>query len=50
MTGEMQGEELSDGAVFRNAVLDQGLIPREPCKLVLEGLRAIIGTSLTTVA
>ena len=50
MTGEMQGEELSDGAVFRNAVLDQGIDPSRTVQIGIEGLRAIIGTSLTTVA
>lgn len=37
MTGEMQGEELSDGAVFRNAVLDQGIDPERTVQIGIRG-------------
>jgi len=37
MTGEMQGEELSDGAVFRNAVLDQGIDPSRTVQIGIRG-------------
>lgn len=37
MTGEMQGEELSDGAVFRNAVLDQGIDPNRTVQIGIRG-------------
>ena len=37
MTGEMQGEELSDGAVFRNAVLDSGIDPARTVQIGIRG-------------
>jgi agmatinase len=37
MTGEMQGEELSDGAVFRHAVLDQGIDPARTVQIGIRG-------------
>lgn len=37
MTGEMQGEDLSDGAVFRNAVLDQGIDPSRTVQIGIRG-------------
>lgn len=37
MTGEMQGEDLSDGAVFRNAVLDQGIDPARTVQIGIRG-------------
>lgn len=37
MTGEMQGEDLSDGAVFRNAVLDQGIDPERTVQIGIRG-------------
>ncbi|MDG1988239.1 MAG: arginase family protein [Halieaceae bacterium] len=37
MTGLMQGEELSDGAVFLNAVLDQGIDPERTIQIGIRG-------------
>lgn len=37
MTGDMQGEDLSDGAVFRNAVLDQGIDPNRTVQIGIRG-------------
>ena len=37
ITGPMQGEELSDGAVFLNAVLDQGIDPERTVQIGIRG-------------
>lgn len=37
MTGPMQGEELSDGAVFRNAALDSGIDPERVVQIGIRG-------------
>lgn len=37
MTGEMQGEALSDGAVFRHAVLDSGIDPSRTVQIGIRG-------------
>lgn len=37
LVGEMQGEELSDGAVFRNAVLDEAIDPERTIQIGIRG-------------
>ena len=37
MVGQMQGEDLSDGAVFRNAVLDESIDPERTIQIGIRG-------------